>query len=194
VNTATLQREIQAGTYIVPQIGPRFIYSCNGCIKSIQLAVNLASILKDAQGQERIKFHTFTERTGGSSVYQRRDDVAVWNSSVVNTTANRTIVDYRPIGQVQLCFSQGDVFGFTIETGSDVTVLTRFPSDSNRFVLNTSSTISGCPQLSNSALYTSTANFSLTPLIHIVTGKISAVYSLQYALQNILLCRGVPIN
>ncbi len=176
VNSAPLQREIRAGTYIV---GPRFIYSCNGCIKSIQLAVSPTSILKDAQGQERSKFHTFIDKTGDSSIFQRREDVAVWNSSVVSSTTDRKIIEYRPIGQAQLCFSQGDVFGFTIEAGSDVAGLTRFPADSNIFVLNTSNTsetISRCPQLSDSGLYISTANFSLIPLIHIVTGKISTVY------------------
>ena len=181
VNSAPLQSEIRAGTYIIPQSGPQFIYSCNGCIKSIQLAVSPTSQPKDAQGQERINFHTFTEK---SSIFQRRGDVVIWNSSVVSTAVDRKVLEYRPIGLVRLCFSQGDVFGFTIEAGSDVTVLTRDVEDGNRFVLNasnTSETTSGCPQLSN--LYTSTANFSLTPLIHInVTGKISAVYSLQYTL------------
>ena len=179
LNSAPLQSELRAGTYIVPQSGPQFIYSCNGCIKSIQLAVSPTSqlIIKDAQGQERIIFHTFTEK---NSIFQRREDVAEWNSSVVSTTADRTIVEYRPIGLSQLCFSQGDTFGFTIEAGSDVAILTRVLPDSDHLLLNTShisETISGCPQLSDISLYTSTANFLSAPLIHIVTGKIYAVYS-----------------
>ena len=177
-STLPLQREIYEGTYIVLQMDPEFIYSCNGCIKSIQLAVSPTSVLKNAQGQERIKFHTFADKTGDRSIYQRRENVAMWNSSVVNTTVtvDRKVVDYRPIGLDEVCFSQGDVFGFTIEGGSDITVLARFSADANHFVLNassTSETISGCPQLSDSSLYTTTGSFFVTPLIHIVTGKIS---------------------
>jgi hypothetical protein len=176
VNQSQLARDIHAGTYIVPQRNPDFTYICSGCVTSIQLAVSPTSIVKDAQGQERIKFHTFTEKTGGSSVYQRREDVAMWNSSILaSTRTDRKIVDYRPIGQAQLCFSQGDVFGFTIEAGSDVTVLTGVFPAGNRFVLNASSTletIPECPQLSNIGLYTRTESFALTPLIHITTGKI----------------------
>ena len=186
INFASLRSEIRAGTYIVPQSGPRFIYSCSGCIKSIQLAVSPTSQLKDAQGQERINFHTFTEKS--SNIFQRREDVAVWNSSVVSTAVDRKVVEYSPIGLAEVCFSQDDIFGFTIEAGSDVAILARVPSDSNHLLLNTSrasETISGCPQLSNIDLYTSTANFSLAPLIHInVTGKISAIYSSQYTKIN----------
>ena len=178
MNSEALRSEIRAGTYIVPLSGPQFIYSCSGCIKSIQLVVN--STLRNG-GQERIKFHTFTEMTGGSSVYQKREDVVMWNSSVVSTLVNLEVLEYWPIGLPQLCFSQGDVFGFTIEAESDVAVLTRAPSDDNRFVLNASiystSNTSECPHL-----YTSTANFSLTPLIHIITGTNFDVYSLQYIL------------
>ncbi len=81
------------------------------------------------------------------------------------------------------------MFGFTIEAGSDIAVLTRFAPDGSSLILNTSSTsetISGCPQLSDSGLYTSTANFSLVPLIDSVTGKISTVYrySLWYEILN----------
>ena len=176
VDTVTLVGKIHEGTYIVPQRDPDFIYSCNGCIKSIRLAVSPTSVFKDAQGQEKIKFHTFAEKTGDRSIFQRKEDVAMWNSTVVNTTVDCKVVDYRPIGLAEICFSQGDVFGFTIEGGSGITVLTRFPSDSSHFVLNASSTlktISGCPQLSDSGLYTTTGSFSLIPLIHIVTGKIS---------------------
>ena len=174
VNSAPLHKEIYEGTYIMLQTDPDFIYSCNGCIKSIQLAVTPTSILKNAQGQERIKFHTFTDKTGDRSIYQRREDVAVWNSSVVNTTVDRKVVDYRPIDSTELCFSQGDVFGFTIEAGSDITVLTRVPPDT-RSVLNVSSTLeSGCPQLS---LYMTTGSLSTIPRIHIVTGKINFLLS-----------------
>ena len=177
VNQSPLSRDIHAGTYIVPQRNPDFTYYiCSGCVKSIQLAVSPTSVVKDAQGQERIKFHTFTPKTGGSSVYQRRQDVTVWNSSIiVNARTDRKIVEYRPIGLARLCFSQGDVFGFTIEAGSDVTVLTRVFPEGNRFVQNASSTLEtlpGCPQLSDIGLYTRTESFALTPLIHIATGKI----------------------
>ena len=175
VNTAQfLQREIHAGTYIVPQSD--FIYSCDGFIKSITLAVSPNSVLKDAQGQERLRFHTFTDKAGDGSIYQRREDAVMWNSSIANTSSDRRIVNYRPIGSTQLCFNQGDVFGFTIEAGSDITILTRFPSDSNRLVQNVSSdleTLPGCPQLSDSGLYATMEGFSSTPLIHIKTGKIS---------------------
>ena len=194
VNSAPLQREIHEGTYIMSSAD--FTYSCNGCIKSIQLAVSTVSEVKDAQGQERIKFHTFTNKTGDRSFFQRREDVTMWNSSVVNTRIDRKVVDYRPIGLGEVCFSQGDVFGFTIGAGSDITILTRFPPDT-RFVLNVSSTLetlSGCPQLSDSSLYMTTESFSLIPLIHIVTGKISPFFSFQYTLHNCLYCRGFPSN
>ena len=196
VNTADLVGKIHEGTYVVSQRDPEFIYSCDGCIKSIQLAVSPTSVLKDAQGQERIKFHTFAE-TGDNSTFQRIEDVAMWDSSVVNTTMNRKVVDYRPIGFNKVCFSQGDVFGFTVEAGSDITVLTRFPADPHiiHSVSRTLETISGCPQLSDSGLYTITGSFSLVPLIHIVTGKNFLLYihcNIRYI--NLLFCRGFPTN
>ena len=176
VNQSPLARGIYAGTYIVPQRNPDFTYHiCSGCVRYIQLAVSPTSVVKDAQGQERIKFHTFTDKKG--STFQRREDSAMWNSSIVNTgaRANRKIVEYRPIGLAKLCFSQGDVFGFTIEAGSDITVLTRVFPESNRIIRNVSSTlegISGCRQLSDIGLHKITETHSaLTPLIHIITGK-----------------------
>lgn len=178
VNQSPLARDIHAGTYIVPQRNPDLTYYiCSGCVNSIQLAVSPTSMVQDAQGQERIKFHTFTPKAGGSSVYQRRENSAVWNSSIIaNPRTDRKIVEYRPIGLARLCFSQGDVFGFTIEAESDVTILTRVFPEGNRFVLNASSTLEtifGCPQLSSIGLYTRTESFALTPLIYIATGKIS---------------------
>ena len=176
VKTASLQPEIHVGTYIVPQKNPDFIYNCDGCIKSITLAVSPSSVLKDAQGQERVRFHIFTDKAGDGSIYQRREDAVMWNSSVIaNNRTNRTIVEYRPVGLAELCFSQDDVFGFTIEAGPNITVLTRFPPDS-RLVKNVSSdleSLPGCPQLSDSDLYMTAYSFTLTPLIHVVTGKTS---------------------
>ena len=168
-----LAREIHEGKYIVSQ--RNFMYSCNGCIKSIQLAVSINSMVRDAQGQEKIKFHTFANRTGDKSMVQSVEDVTEWSSSVMMMKQDRHVVEYRPSGSSEMCFGQGDVFGFTIEAGSGVTLITRLASDRNEFVLNASSTlqtISGCPQLSDIGLYTTVGSFSVTPLIHIVTGKI----------------------
>lgn len=198
VNTAESKGEIHAGTYIVLQRGRKFVYSCNGCIKSIQLAVSRTSVLTDSQGQERIKFHTFASRTGDKSIVQSVEDVTEWSSSVMMTTGDRQVFEYRPISPTEVCFSQGDVFGFTIEAGSGIALLTRFPSDTSDVVLNassTSQTISGCPQLNNSGLYTNVGSFRLTPLIHIVTGKIllSILCNIHYII-SILFCRGLPTN
>ena len=106
-NTAALLRsEIRAGTYIVPQSSPQFIYSCSGCIKSIQLAVSPTSQPKDARGQERIIFHTFTQKS--SNIFQRREDVAMWNSSIIVNSSlrmDRKIVEYWPIGLARLYVS-----------------------------------------------------------------------------------------
>ena len=185
VNTVLpLDREVHEGTYVVPQRNPDFTYYiCSGCVRYIQLAVSPISVylLKDAQGRERIKFHTFTRMTGDRSIYQRREDAVMWTSSVIaNTRTDRRIVNYRPVGSTRLCFSQDDVFGFTIEAGSGITVLTRFFPEGNRFIHNVSSTletISVCPRFSDIGLYTITENFALTPLIHIVTGKFSPFLS-----------------
>ena len=87
VNTASLlEREIHEGTFIVHHMEPDFIYKCNGCIKYIQLAVSPNSELKNSQGQEKIKFHTFTVKMGNSDVFQRKENAIIWNSMAVNTT------------------------------------------------------------------------------------------------------------
>ena len=166
---AALARELHAGTYVVPR--RRFVYNCSGCIKSIQLAVSTTSVLRNAQGQERITFHTFANKTGNASVFQRTESPNSWTSSVVMTTSNGQVVEYRPsTGSAEVCFSQGDAFGFTIEAESGITLITRFGDDTEDLVLNATSSlpmsISGCPQL-----YTTGPSSNVIPLIHIVTGK-----------------------
>ena len=169
VNNAQVARGIHAGIYIVSQTR-NFVYSCSGCIKSIQLAVSTTSVLRNAQGQERIKFHTFANRTGDKVVFQRTESLTSWISSVNMAKPDRLVVDYRPNGSAEVCFSQGDVFGFTIEEESGINLMTRPTSDIDDFVLNATNafpmSISGCPQL-----YTTGPRTAVAPLIHIVTGK-----------------------
>lgn len=166
------EEEIHPGTYVVPD----FQYNCRGCIKSIQLAVSATSVLKDAGGRERIMFHTFSNRTGDKSIIQSVEDApVVWNSSILTTTQDHKVVEYRPVGAAEICFNRSDAFGFTIEADSGITIMTRLSGDSNEFVLNASryvQTISGCPQLNDIGLYTTEARTDVVPRIHIVTGKI----------------------
>ena len=172
--------DIFAGIYIANQA--RFKFSCSGCISSIQLAVTTSSQLKDNEGNETIHFHLFTSRTDDNLIVQRKKTFT-WDSSVLMTVNNRLLVEYRPLSGSEVCFTQGDKFGFTIDAGLEVALKSRVTSLTSDLVLNVSSQLptSGCPQLNESGLYqfdTST-NSLLSPLVHIEIGK-SGYYSYIY--------------
>ena len=177
--------DIFAGIYIANQA--RFKFSCSGCISSIQLAVTTSSQLKDNEGNETIHFHLFTSRTDDNLIVQRKKTFT-WDSSVLMTVNNRLLVEYRPLSGSEVCFTQGDKFGFTIDAGLEVALKSRVTSSTADLVLNVSSQLptSGCPQLNESGLYqfdTST-NSLLSPLVHIEIGKsVHTIYIILYVTQ-----------
>ena len=171
--------QILSGTYIMPQID--FIFTCSGCIQSIQLAVTNTSVVKNAQGEEQIHFHIFASKTMENTVFERTQNFT-WNSSVVESSVgpqrDHVIVLYkRPLDFAEVCFDQSDVFGFTILNQSESEVVMTsgfFNSQDVIFDVSTHLSTSTCPQLSSIGLYefdrTSTRE-TLKPLIHIETGK-----------------------
>ena len=172
--------DIFAGIYIANQA--RFKFSCSGCISSIQLAVTTSSQLKDNEGNETIHFHLFTSRTDDNLIVQRKKTFT-WDSSVLMNGSDRLLVEYRPLNGSEVCFTQGDKFGFTIDAGLEVALKSRVTSSTADFVLNVSSQLptSGCPQLNESGLYqfdTST-NSLMSPLVHVEIGK-SVHYNYLY--------------
>ena len=171
-----LSGDIVAGTYITNQTG--FKFNCSGCISSIQLAVRHSSMVRDGQGNESITFHLFNIRMENNLIIDRRESFT-WNSTVMmNTTSGQGVVIkyHPPQGSADVCFKDGDKFGFSIEAGSGVALITRFTSEEGDFVLNVSSQLStsGCPQLNNNGLYqfnSTSDHLALSPLIHIEAGK-----------------------
>ena len=170
-------KEIHAGTYITNQ--PMFEFSCSGCIRSVQLAVTTTSVVRDAQGQEKINFLIFANRTTDKIIFERIKKF-IWNSSVLMTINNRTLIEYRPSGVAEVCFNRGEVFGFTVEAESGVILLARLAGDSNDIVRNVSTSLptSECPLLDDYGFYefgrfAASTDLVLIPLIHIETGKIT---------------------
>ena len=185
---AILSGDLVAGTYITNQT--RFKFNCSGCISSIQLAVRHSSMVRDSQGNESVTFHLFNIRMENNLIVERRESFT-WNSTVMmNTTSGQGVVIkyHPPQGSADVCFKEGDKFGFSIEAGSGVALITRLTSENDDFVLNVSSQLStsGCPQLNKNGLYqfsSTSEHFVLSPLIHIEAGKnnYSPIHACKYA-------------
>lgn len=170
-------REIHAGTYITNLT--MFEFNCSGCIRSIQLAVTSASVVRDTQGQEKVYFHIFANRTTDKNTFERIKGF-VWSSSFLMNIKNRVLIEYRPSGVAEVCFNQGETFGFTVKAESGVILLARLPGENDDLVQNVSTSLqtSECPQVKDSGFYqfdrsTPSTDLLLIPLIHIETGEIT---------------------